>query len=133
MQIVGNWNWLIEQVVAQGWLEPHGEKRGRYYTARQNVIDPSSELIDRSRRIRSMRKGVNNSPTHVQHRGPELPQQAQMILQYVQAHRRITRREVAKLCQVSPHQAYRLLSRLVNKGYLLRRGSKKGTWYEMHI
>ena len=62
-------------------------------------------------------------------RGFEPLQQEQMVLQYVQAHGRITRREVAELCQISPDQAYRLLKRLTGQGKLKRHGMKKGAWY----
>ena len=65
-------------------------------------------------------------------RGFEPLQQAQMVLQYVEKHGRITRREAAELCRLSPDQAYRLLTRLTAEGQLARRGSKKGAWYERH-
>jgi ATP-dependent DNA helicase RecG len=53
-----------------------------------------------------------------------------MILQYVRAHGRITRRETAELCQISPFQATRLLRKLVKDGKLVAHGRRKGTWYE---
>ena len=63
-------------------------------------------------------------------RGFEPIQQEQMILQYVRAHGRITRREAAELCQISPFQATRLLRKLVGQGKLIAHGTGKGTWYE---
>ena len=54
-----------------------------------------------------------------------------MILQYIQAHGRITRREAAELCQVKDYQAYHLLQKLVKRGRLRRVGTGRGAWYEM--
>lgn len=39
-----------------------------------------------------------------------------MVLQYVEKHGRITRREVAELCRPGPYEATRLLARLVEAG-----------------
>ncbi|MDW8138600.1 MAG: hypothetical protein RMK61_09195 [Bacteroidota bacterium] len=52
----------------------------------------------------------------VRQRGFEPIQQEQMMLQHVEPHGRITRREAAELCRLSPPQAYRLLQRLVHQG-----------------
>jgi predicted HTH transcriptional regulator len=60
--------------------------------------------------------------------GDELRQSA--VLQYVQTHGRITRREAAELCQISGPQATRLLGRLARTGPLVRRGQRRGTYYE---
>lgn len=53
-----------------------------------------------------------------------------MVLQYVEKHGRITRREVAELCRLGPYQATRLLARLVEAGRLSRHGERKAAWYE---
>jgi ATP-dependent DNA helicase RecG len=60
---------------------------------------------------------------------PEIEQE-KVVAQFVEQHRRITRGEAAELCGLSPDQAYRLLARLVEDGQLVRRGAKKGAWYE---
>ena len=52
-----------------------------------------------------------------------------MVLQYVDAHGRITRREAAELCQLGPDQASRLLRRLAKRGELQMYGTRKGVWY----
>jgi ATP-dependent DNA helicase RecG len=65
----------------------------------------------------------------VRRRGFEPIQQEQMILQYVRAHGRITRREAAELCQISSPQARNLLTRLAEKGLLLRQGQRRGIFY----
>jgi len=68
---------------------------------------------------------------YVRLKGFERPQMEQMILEYVKVHGRITRREVAELCQIGPYQATRLLKRLVEEGKLVRHGVGKGTWYTL--
>jgi len=67
---------------------------------------------------------------YVRQRGFEPLQQEQMVLQYVEKHGRITRREAAELCQLGPFQATRLLARLARDGRLVRRGTRKGAYYE---
>lgn len=66
---------------------------------------------------------------YVRRRGFEPIQQEQMILQYVQAHGRITRREAAELCRISSPQARDLLAKLVKKGVLVRQGRRRGIFY----
>ncbi len=67
---------------------------------------------------------------YVRQRGFEPLQQEQMVLQYVEKHGRITRREAAEPCRLSSDQAYRLLTRLATEGRIVRHGSKKGARYE---
>ena len=67
---------------------------------------------------------------YVQQRGLEPLQQEQMVLQYVDKHGRITRREAAELCRIGPFQASRLPARLVEDGRLVRHGVRKAAWYE---
>lgn len=66
---------------------------------------------------------------YVRQRGFEPFQQEQLVLQYVEAHGRIVRRQVAELCKIGPAQATRVLGRLVRKGELAMHGKKRGTWY----
>jgi ATP-dependent DNA helicase RecG len=66
---------------------------------------------------------------YVRRRGFEPIQQEQMILQYVQAHGRITRREAAELCQIQPYQALYLLNKLVHAGKLIQKGKGRGAFY----
>ena len=46
-----------------------------------------------------------------------------------ESHGRITRRDVAELCNITVFQATRLLDRLVIGGRLERIGQRRGTWY----
>jgi ATP-dependent DNA helicase RecG len=75
---------------------------------------------------------LGESAAYVRQRGFEPLQQEQMVLQYVEKHGRITRREVAELCRLSKPQAYRLLERLVEKGSLTRQGQRgRGVHYTL--
>jgi ATP-dependent DNA helicase RecG len=53
----------------------------------------------------------------------------QRILDYVDAHGKITRRKVAELLILNESQAKRLLTRLVGAGDLSRQGQGKSTSY----
>jgi ATP-dependent DNA helicase RecG len=75
---------------------------------------------------------LGESAAYVRQRGFEPLQQEQMVLQYVEKHGRITRREVAELCRLSKPQAYRLLERLVEKESLTRQGQRgRGVHYTL--
>ena len=104
---------VLERLVESGLLEARGERKGRSYHLSAATY---------------RRLGI--PAAYVHQRGFDLLQQEQMVMQYVQAHGRITRREVVELCRMSPDQAYRLLTRLTREGKLIRHGKKKGTWYE---
>lgn len=103
----------LEHLVEAGLLEARGERRGRTYHL-------SAALYRR----------LGEPGAYVRVRGFEPLQQEQMVLQYVQTHGRITRREAAELCQISGPQATRLLGRLSRTGPLVRRGQRRGTYYE---
>ena len=62
--------------------------------------------------------------------GFEPREQEKRVAEFAEMHGRITRGEAAELCGLSPDQAYRLLTRLAEGGRLVRRGAKKGAWYE---
>jgi len=77
-----------------------------------------------------MRTKSRSAILYIRQRGFEPLQQEQMVLQYVEKHGRITRREAADLCRIGSYQANRLLTRLVKDGRLDKYGEGKGTWYE---
>jgi ATP-dependent DNA helicase RecG len=52
-----------------------------------------------------------------------------MVLQYVQSHGRITRKDVMELCRLSPDQASHLLHRLATEDKLTLHGKNKGAYY----
>lgn len=96
----------------QGLLEPRGEKRGREWHLSAATY-----------------RRMGEEAAYVRQRGFEPLQQEQMVLQYVDAHGRITRADAATLCRISGPQAYRLLRRLCEEGLLQRRGQGRGTHY----
>jgi ATP-dependent DNA helicase RecG len=104
---------LLNQMVDRGILEARGETRGRVYHLSAGAY-------------RALGEGV----AYVRTRGFEPAQQEQMVLSHVAAHGRITRREAAELCRITPRQATALLKRLVERGELVLRGSRRGAHYE---
>jgi len=103
----------LQRLVEAGLVEPRGERKGRLWHL--------SAIAYRR---------LGQKTAYVRQRGFESLQQEQMVLQYVEKHGRITRKEAAELCRLSPDQAYRLLTRLTEEGRIVRHGSKKGAWYE---
>ncbi|WP_199489413.1 MULTISPECIES: hypothetical protein [unclassified Meiothermus] len=103
----------LNRLVEIGLVEPRGERKGRTWHLSAATY-----------------RRLGAPAAYVRQRGFEPLQQEQMVLQYVEKHGRITRKEAAELCQLGPYQATRLLDRLVKDGRLVRRGTRKGTYYE---
>lgn len=103
---------VLARLVEMGLVDGRGERKGRTWHLSAATY-----------------RRLGDEAAYVRQRGFELPQQEQMVLQYVEKHGRITRRDAADLCRISADQAYRLLTRLVDEGQLVRHGSKKGAWY----
>ena len=104
---------VLEALVETGLIEGRGEKRGRVYHLAAVVY-----------------RRLGQPAAYVRARGFEADQQEQMVVQFVEKHGRITRREVAELCKLSSAQARTLLGRLTRQGVLALRGSKRGAYYE---
>jgi len=103
----------LNNLVEAGLLEVSGERRGRAWhlsAATYRRLDAKS--------------------AYVRQRGFDALQRQQMVQQYVKSHGRITRREVADLCQLDGDDAKLLLQRLVRGGTLVLRGQRKGAYYE---
>ena len=98
---------ILHRLVEAGVIEEHGRKKGRTWHLSAATY-----------------RSLGAKAAYVRQRGFEPLQQAQMVLQYVQKHGRITRREAAELCRISGDQAYRLLNRLAGEGRLVREGSR---------
>lgn len=105
---------VLNRLVESGFVEPRGVRKGRTWHLSAATY-----------------RRLGEKAAYIRQRGFEPLQQKQMILQYVEAHGRITRSEVAELCQISPFQASRLLDKLVQEKKLRRHGKKRGTWYEL--
>jgi ATP-dependent DNA helicase RecG len=104
----------LQQLVEAGLVEPRGYKKGRLYHLSASTY-----------------RRLGEKAAYVRQRGFEPIQQEQMVLQYIEKHGRITRKETAELCKISSEQAKRLLTRLYQGGYLMQRGQRKGTYYEI--
>ena len=106
----------LERLVERGLIEAIGNARSRSYHL--------SAMLYR-------RFGTPSG--YVRLRGFDAIQQESMILSYVTAHGRITRREVRTLCGIEDHQARYLLQRLVRENKLRQRGERRGAYYELHL
>ena len=106
----------LNQMVDRGLLEARGERRGRTYHLSASVY-----------------RALGNPAAYVRVHGFEPVQQEQMILQYVDAHRTITRGQAADLCRIHPRQARRVLRELVGRGELVLRGQRRGSYYERQL
>lgn len=103
---------VLHRLVEAGLVEERGQKKGRTWHLSAAAY-----------------RALGDKAAYVRQRGFEPLQQEQMVLQYVEKHGRITRREAAELCRIASHQARDLLGRLVERGELDMRGSKKGAFY----
>ena len=104
---------VLERLVERGLIEGKGEGRGRVYHL-------SAWLY----------RKLGLASGYVRTHGFDTIRQEAMVLQYVQAHGRITRRDAAELCGLSDDQASRLLRRLSRQGKLRLQGARRGAYYE---
>lgn len=104
---------LLNRLVDQGTLEARGEARGRTYHLSAAAY-----------------RALGEEAAYVRAHGFDVLQQEQMILNFVGAHDRITRRQAAELCQIAPRQARAVLKRLVDRGELRLRGARRTAFYE---
>ena len=107
---------ILERLVERGLIEAIGSARNRSYHL--------SAMLYR-------RFGTPSG--YVRLRGFDAIQQESMILAYVRAHGRITRREVKALCGIEDHQARYLLQRLARENKLQQRGERRGAYYELRL
>jgi hypothetical protein len=56
---------------------------------------------------------------------------SEQVVQYIRAHGRIARHDVAELCGISAYQTERLISHLVKRGALLARGKQRNRYYDV--
>lgn len=105
---------VLNRLVETGLVEARGERRGRTWHL-------SAALYRR----------LGDKAGYIRQRGFDALQQEQMVLQYVEKHGRVRRREVVELCRITPRQATRLLARLVDSGRLRRHGTRKDAWYDL--
>jgi ATP-dependent DNA helicase RecG len=91
----------LQRLVESGLVESRGERKGRSYHLAASTYRRLGEKV-----------------AYVRQRGFEPIQQEQMVLQYVEKHAKITRRDVADLCRLAPDQAYRLLKKLAPRYFM---------------
>lgn len=104
---------VLERLVERGLLQSKGEKRGRAY----HLAAPIYAKLGLTRE-------------YVRSRGFEPIQQEQMILQYIDAHAKITRADVSSLCMITVHQASKKLKKMCDKGLIQMAGKPpKGAYY----
>ncbi|MEW5825255.1 MAG: ATP-binding protein [Candidatus Bipolaricaulota bacterium] len=103
---------ILHHLVEAGLIEERGQKKGRTWHLSAATY-----------------RALGDKAGYVRQRGFEPLQQEQMVLQYVEKHGRIARREAADLCRIASHQARDLLARLVRRSELEMRGVKKGSHY----
>ncbi len=104
---------ILERLVESGVLEARSERRERVYHFSAATY-----------------RALGRPAEHVRLTGIEPIQREQMILQFVDAHGRITRSQAADLCQIGGREARAVLEKLVNRGDLVVRGEKRGAYYE---
>ena len=102
----------LEHLVESGLLERRGARRSRTYHLSAEVY-----------------REMGEPAAYVRRRGFERPRMEQMILQYVEAHGKIARRDVVELCRVSSNRARYLLSSLVEQNKLELVGLGRGAHY----
>lgn len=104
---------VLERLVEAGLVQAHGVKRGRTYTLSPAVYQQLGKEAEYTRQA-----------------GFSRIQQEQMVLNYVDQHGRIKRGDVMTLCQLGPHQATRLLKKMVKDGVLELHGERRWSYYE---
>jgi ATP-dependent DNA helicase RecG len=97
----------LQRLVETGLVESRGERKGRFWHLSATAY-----------------RCLGQKAAYIRQRGFEPLQQEQMVLQYVEKHGRISRREAAELCKITGSQAYRLLDRLAEQGLIVREGER---------
>lgn len=103
---------VLEKLVENGLIQPHGQGRGRTYTLSPEIYQAQGEELAYTRQ-------AGLSPFRNE----------QMILAYVDHHRKIQRRDVIDLCHLNEDQATRLLKKLTEEGKLQKKGQSRATHY----
>jgi ATP-dependent DNA helicase RecG len=103
----------LEKLVERGFVEAKGEKKGRIYHL-------SAQLY----------RLFGDSSGYVRVHGISALKHEALVMEFVEAHGRIARKDVMDLCGISGDQSGRLLKKLEKKGLLARKGSPpRWTYY----
>jgi ATP-dependent DNA helicase RecG len=103
---------ILEKLMEAGIIEAHGAGRGRTYTLSANLY-----------------RHADQKAAYVRQAGFDLIQQEQMVISYIAKHGSIKRADVMELCRINRDQAYRLLSRLKDRGAITQTGERRGVIY----
>jgi ATP-dependent DNA helicase RecG len=103
---------VLERLLERGLVEARGERRARAYLLSASLY-----------------RELGSPAGYVRASGFDRIQQEAMVLQYVEAHGRITRRDTVELCNLSGNQASHLLRRMAAEGKLRQEGQKRGAYY----
>jgi ATP-dependent DNA helicase RecG len=104
---------VLERLVERGLIEGRGERKRTYLL--------SATLYRR----------LGAPAGYVRAHGFDLIRQEAMVLQFVEAHGRISRRDVTELCSLGGDQASRLLRKLVREKKLELVGERRGAYYRV--
>lgn len=104
---------LLQRLAEAGLLAERREGRDRFYAL--------SDATERS---------LGAAASSGRAIGADPVRQEQMILDHVAANGRITRSQAADLCGLEGREARHLLQKLVNRGELVVRGERRGSYYE---
>ncbi len=102
----------LEKLCETGFLEAHGTGRGRTYTLSAHLYQKTGQQAEYIRQI-----GFNKI------------QQEQMVMRFIQKHKKIRRSDVVELCHLTPNQSTKLLMQLANKGKIYKHGDRKTAFY----
>lgn len=97
----------MERLVESGMVKAKGSKRGRSFHLSAGVY-----------------RRLGEKSAYIRRRGFEPIQQEQMILQFIETHGKITRKDVIELCRITAPQAYRALKSLETNGLISRNATK---------
>lgn len=97
---------VLESLVERGLLEGVGERKGRTY----HMAAP-------------LARQLGSAVGYVHAHGVDRLRHAALVLEFVQAHGRVTRSEAMALCGLTGDQAGRLLKAMCRSGKLVRQGS----------
>jgi len=105
--------------------KPEGESRAALHRlVEAGLVEERGQTKGRTWHLSAAYRLLGDKSGYVRQRGFEPLQREQMVLQYVEKHGRITRREAAELCRITGPQAYRLLDRLAQQGLVQREGER---------
>lgn len=103
---------VANKLAEAGVLEGRGSSRARRYHLTARFYDLAQDRA-----------------AYVRVRSMDPLQQKQMVMDYVHTYGRVTRGQVAELCQLTSPEARRLLKSLTDDGRLELRGERRGSHY----